>query len=73
MDALDCKKDAKKMEKLNTNIFTQGMKIWKNVDFFTVCPLILDIEQQFRFSDVNENWKYMSFKKGIHPIVDGLC
>ena len=36
VNALDCKKDAKKMEKLNTNIFTQGMKIWKNVDFFAV-------------------------------------
>ena len=35
------------MEKLNTNIFTQGMKVWKNVDF-------LMSEQQFRFSDVNE-------------------
>ena len=34
VDTLDCKKVAKKMEKLNTNIFTQGMKIWKNVDFF---------------------------------------
>ena len=63
------------MHKRLNKIVTQGMKFWKNVDFFTVCPLtIFNIEQQFRFSDVHENWKYICpFKKGIHPIVDGLC